>query len=206
MKAKLMNSSNEAPKLPRVVLKFSGLDYYPSELIMGGLELLEHALHELESDAVRKYLEIDGREALVRAAHDEMHRLKRQHLQIYSARDGCIEFWAVGLAASFWVLQLIVGESMKDAYKKSQTHKNLSDIFSVDIYEFSSRLRDYIERSLKSTKVKFAFVSCLSRVEVSVDIESDSRGRYAIVRLVARDAFESIPSSILPLPTFYGSR
>ena len=191
-----MNSPETVETLPSVVLKFSGLDYYPSELIIGGLELVEAALHDLEEGAITQALEQNGGEEFIYAVRAELDKVRRRHLQIYTARDGCIEHWAIMGATSFWVLQLTIGESMKEAYKKSPIHQQLSAFFSRDVRELADDLSSHLTKNLRSAKRNTAFVVALSRVRLSVHVHH-REPRAIMVSLVATREYESIPPSIL---------
>lgn len=194
-----MNSFEESPKLPQIVLKFSGLDYYPSELVMNGLELVEQALHELEEDALRKVLvEYDLQDYLY-AIRAEMDKMRRRHLQLYDANRGCLELWGYAGAGAIWVIQLTIGESIKDAYKKTEIHRKLSALFSSDLEKFAKQLSININNALHVAKRNSVLVIALSRVDFNVEVRKNSHGEDSVfISLSAKKSFESIPSYILP--------
>lgn len=193
-----MNLREPHPKLPQVVLKFSGVDYYPSELIMAGLELVEQALHDLEEDALRQTLAEHGRLESLYAVRAEMDKMRRKHLQLYDARRGCLELWGVAGATALWVLQLTVGESMKDAYKNTDMHRTLSGIFSKDVAKFAEQLSTNIKKAIGTAKRNSAFVVALSRVNVTVHVDEQTHGEAKVtVVLNATKSYESVPKNIL---------
>nr|WP_315848388.1 hypothetical protein [uncultured Rhodoferax sp.] len=193
-----MNLHEAPPRLPQVVLKFSGLDYYPSELVMAGLELVEQALHELEEDALKQTLAEHGLLESLYAVRAEMDKMRRRHLQLYDASRGCLELWGVAGATALWVLQLTVGESMKDAYKKSDMHRTLSEIFSRDVVKFAEQLSTNIKKTIGNAKRNSAFVVALSRVDVNVHVhERQHEETKVMVILNATKSYESVPQNIL---------
>ena len=83
---KLIEIEKSGFKPCKVALTFNGLETYPSDLIIAGLELAEEALHLLESRLIEKLLVDNDMDQILFAARAEMSSLRRKHLQFQDAQ------------------------------------------------------------------------------------------------------------------------
>ena len=181
----------------KVALTFNGLDTYPSDLIIAGLELAEEALHLLESRLIEDLLVHEDMEQVLFAARAEMSGLRRKHLQFQNARSGSLILLGVFGVASWWVLDKTLGESVKEAYKKSELHARLTRFFSSDLSQFAHDLGEAIQSILKDRRRtrNLALAMALSRIDISVErLFDDQRFPHGTVeiRLWAKQHYQQL--------------
>lgn len=193
-----MEYRDTTERLPKLVVKFSGLDHYPSELLIAGLELVENALHDLEESTLTTALTGSDLEQHVYAVKAELDKLRGRHLQVFDAQRGCIELTAVMGATALWVLQLTVGESMKAAYKETSLHEKVTAVFSTDVVALADKLRSSVNKALRTAKRNASFVVALSRVDVQVHADPSDMYRKVHISFAARSNYDNVPSELLP--------
>jgi hypothetical protein len=99
---------------------------------------------------------------------NEFYKLQGNGLVITKVQSGSAILFGAISGLCVWVLANTLGESFKEAWKKSETHEKLKEFFKKDLFDRRKRVKDEIEIKLKLATENNAFLKN-SEIDVSED-------------------------------------
>ncbi len=130
-----------------ISLKFEGPRILPQDVV-DTLQAIEDSLKEGEIEEIRELCDGLGISPMIRDA--VLYRLKEEgvgRFYIEAAKPGSLELLAIIAAATYFVLQKTLGESVKEGYLTSDLHAQVKEWIAKKINEKMRRLaRDLPEQ------------------------------------------------------------
>ncbi|MDH4285432.1 MAG: hypothetical protein OEV35_08955, partial [Gallionellaceae bacterium] len=110
-----------------IQVRFEGGEAFPSSFIAQSMNVVEDEVFRLEYDELEEIFDVlkDAPEGAKEACQERIQRHKGSSLLLGKASGSPFVLTGVPTALAYWVVENVIGESVKDADKKSELHEKL---------------------------------------------------------------------------------
>lgn len=134
-------------------IEFHGCDSFPESLVGQVAHIVEQSLYENEKQLLDELLtkfSTDIQEPQAVAARSKFEEQDGHALMIKSIDRGSLVVFGVATALAYFVIKETVGVSFKEAWTKTNMHKQLKDFFLTNVSEVPSKIANLVN-SKKAT-------------------------------------------------------
>lgn len=185
-----MSTRKNAPLIQELLieLRFADQDFFPAAALASALELMIQTLQQVETNELETYRaelsEIP--EAVFDAVRYRMGQFERSGLSVSGSRHGSLVIECIPAAMALWLLNVTIGETLKEAWKDSRAHRALKNTLSKHLGAKASEIAERITNPKYGSRGVEVVAEVVQRGTTVVVVATVSQGNALVLPSASR--------------------